>query len=113
MIKTSLDIILENLRDLRIRYVTGPGVDAQTQATCDMLDEAIKYANILYTYFSRLESLLDYIVDGLSLDANNPNSFLDYKKSFSKEKFKNNSKNTSESIEKFAFYKQKFYEIFD
>ena len=80
MIKTSLDIILENLRDLRIRYVTGPGVDAQTQGTCDMLDEAIKYANILYTYFSRLESLLEYIVDGLSLDANNPNSFLDYKK---------------------------------
>lgn len=80
MIKTSLDIILENLRGFRIRYVTGPGVDAQTQATCDMLDEAIKYANIMYTYFSRLESLLDYIVDGLSLDANNPNSFLDYKK---------------------------------
>jgi hypothetical protein len=80
MIKTSLDIILENLRELRIRYVTGPGVDAQTQGTCDMLDEAIKYANIMYTYFSRLESLLDYIVDGLSLDASNPNSFLDYKK---------------------------------
>ena len=80
MIKTSLDIILENLRGFRIRYVTGPGVDAQTQATCDRLDEAIKYANIIYTYFSRLESLLDYIVDGLSLDANNPNSFLDYKK---------------------------------
>jgi len=80
MIKTSLDIILENLRGLRIRYGPGPQVDAHTQKTCSMLDEAIKYANILYTYFSRLESLLDYIVDGFSLDARNPNSFLDYKK---------------------------------
>lgn len=80
MIKTSLDIILENLRGLRIRYVTGPGVDAQTQAVCDMLDEAIKYANIMYTYFSRLERLLDYIVNGLSLDANDYSSFLYYTK---------------------------------
>jgi len=80
MIKTSLDIILENLRDLRIRYGPGPQVDASTQKTCDMLDEAIQYANIMYTYFARLESLFYYIVEGLSDDARNPNSFLDYKK---------------------------------
>jgi hypothetical protein len=80
MIKTSLDIILENLRDFRIRYGSGPQVDASTQKTCDMLDEAIRYANIMFDYFARLESLLGYIVEGLSDDASNPNSFLDYKK---------------------------------
>ena len=35
-----------------------------------------------------------------------------YNKSFSKEKFKNNSKNTRESFEKFALYKEKFFELF-
>ena len=40
-------------------------------------------------------------------------SFLDYKESFNKEKFKNNSNSTAEAFEKFAYYKEKFYEIFD
>lgn len=35
-----------------------------------------------------------------------------YRKSFSKEKFSNNSKSTAESFEKFALYKDKFFEIF-
>jgi hypothetical protein len=35
-----------------------------------------------------------------------------YRKSFSKEKFSNNSKNTAEAFEKFALYKDKFFEIF-
>jgi hypothetical protein len=35
-----------------------------------------------------------------------------YNKSFTKEKFKNNSNNTSESFEKFALYKEKFFELF-
>jgi hypothetical protein len=35
-----------------------------------------------------------------------------YNNSFYKEKFKNNSKNTSESFEKFSLYKEKFFEIF-
>ena len=35
-----------------------------------------------------------------------------YYNSFNKEKFKNNSKSTAESFEKFAFYKEKFFEIF-
>ena len=35
-----------------------------------------------------------------------------YKQSFNKEKFKNNSKNTRESLEKFALYKEKFFELF-
>ena len=37
----------------------------------------------------------------------------DYKASFNKEKFKNNSNSTAEAFEKFAYYKEKFYEIFD
>ena len=35
-----------------------------------------------------------------------------YYDSFKKEKFKNNSKSTAESFEKFAFYKEQFFNIF-
>ena len=44
--------------------------------------------------------------------ANMSKSLSEYKNSFNKEKFSNNSKNTAESFEKFALYKQKFMEIF-
>ena len=44
--------------------------------------------------------------------ANMRKTILDYNNSFKKEKFKNNSKNTSESLEKFSLYKEKFFEIF-
>lgn len=36
-----------------------------------------------------------------------------YANSFKKEKFKNNSKDTAESFEKFKLYKEKFFEIFN
>jgi hypothetical protein len=35
-----------------------------------------------------------------------------YKKSFKNSKFKNNSANTAEALEKFSLYKAKFFEIF-
>ncbi len=35
-----------------------------------------------------------------------------YNDSFKKEKIKNNSKNTAESLEKFKFYKEQFFNIF-
>ena len=38
---------------------------------------------------------------------------LDYYKSFNKEKFKNDSKDTAEALDKFSLYKKKFFEIFD
>ena len=38
--------------------------------------------------------------------------FYKYNNSFKKEKYKNNSKSTAYSFEKFAFYKEKFFEIF-
>ena len=44
--------------------------------------------------------------------ANMQNNVFAYSKSFNKEKFKNNSKNTAESLEKFAFYKERFFDIF-
>lgn len=44
--------------------------------------------------------------------ANMRKTISDYNNSFKKEKFKNNSKNTSESLEKFSLYKEKFFEIF-
>ena len=36
----------------------------------------------------------------------------EYKESFNKPKFKNNSKNTAEAFEKFALYKEQFINIF-
>lgn len=36
----------------------------------------------------------------------------EYKDSFNGAKFKNDSKSTAESLEKFALYKEKFFEIF-
>ena len=40
------------------------------------------------------------------------NEVMKYANSFKKEKFKNNSKDTAEALEKFALYKEKFFEIF-
>ena len=40
------------------------------------------------------------------------NNLSDYKESFNKEKFKNNSKTTAEAFEKFSFYKEQFFNIF-
>jgi len=49
--------------------------------------------------------------DKLSVENMN-NNLSDYYNSFKKERFKNNSKNTAESFEKFAFYKEQFFNIF-
>jgi hypothetical protein len=43
---------------------------------------------------------------------NMKNELYKYHQSFKKEKFKNNSKNTRESFEKFGLYKEKFFELF-
>ena len=40
-------------------------------------------------------------------------TFNKYKKSFNKEKFKNNSKSMGDSLKKFSLYKKKFFEIFE
>ena len=50
--------------------------------------------------------------DRLSI-SNMQKNLSDYNDSFKKEKFKNNSKNTAEAFEKFGFYKEKFFEIFN
>jgi hypothetical protein len=39
-------------------------------------------------------------------------NFFDYVDSFKKEKFKNTSGTTTEALEKFAFFKEKFFQIF-
>jgi hypothetical protein len=49
--------------------------------------------------------------DKLSFE-NMKNELIKYNNSFRKEKFKNNSKSTAESFEKFQLYKEKFFEIF-
>jgi hypothetical protein len=80
MIKSSLDIIMDNIRALRTMYGPGPFFDAGTISVCDMLDEAIRSGTAIYNYFHRLAALADYIDDGLSSEPSNPNSFMDYKK---------------------------------
>ena len=47
-----------------------------------------------------------YTVDSLK------NGFFDYIESFQKEKFKNVTGTTDEALEKFGFFKEKFFEIF-
>jgi hypothetical protein len=80
MVRTSLDIIVQNLTELRARYGPGPfPSDVVMQNTCDMLDEAIQGATIMNEYFRRLEGVVIYINNGLT-PPNDPNSFLDYKK---------------------------------
>lgn len=44
--------------------------------------------------------------------ANFSKKLREYKDSFNSAKFKNDSKSTAESFEKFALYKEKFFEIF-
>ena len=39
-------------------------------------------------------------------------NFFDYVNSFKKDKFKNTSGTTTEALEKFDYFKEKFYEIF-
>lgn len=80
MIKSSLDIIMDNIRALRAMYGPGPFADAKTISVCDMLDEAIRCGTTMYNYFHRLAALADYIDDGLSSDPSDPNSFMGYKK---------------------------------
>ena len=81
MIRTSLDIIVENLTELRGKYGPGPFPgDVLTQNTCDMLDQAIYSSKIMNDYFKRLEYLAIYINNGLTLDEHDPESFLDYQK---------------------------------
>jgi len=52
--------------------------------------------------FSKEKDNLESITDALDK----------YKKIFNSKKFKNNSKSTAESFEKFKFYKDKFFELF-
>jgi len=63
------------------------------------------------TFEDLLKATEDMNPEKLSL-SNMKEEFYKYNNSFKKEKFKNNSKSTAESFEKFAFYKEKFFEIF-
>ena len=81
MVRTSLDIIVQNLTELRAKYGPGPfPSDVLMQNTCDMLDQAIYSSTTMHDYFRRLEYLAIYINNGLTLDQHDPESFLDYKK---------------------------------
>ena len=75
-----------SLRKLKSKK-TGTTFDDLFKATEDMDPEKISFENM-------------------------KNDLFKYNNSFKKEKFKNNSKNTAESFEKFNLYKEKFFEIF-
>ena len=70
-----------------------------------------KFSNTGTTFDDLLKQTEKMDPDKYTL-ANMRKTILDYNNSFKKEKFKNNSKNTSESLEKFSLYKEKFFEIF-
>ena len=58
MVRTSLDIIVQNLTELRAKYGPGPfPSDVLMQNTCDMLDQAIHSSTTMHDYFRRLEYL--------------------------------------------------------
>ena len=81
MIRTSLDIIIENLTELRQKYGPGPFPgDVITQNTCNMLGQAIYSSTSMNDYFKSLENIVIYIKNGLSLESRDPDSFLDFKK---------------------------------
>uniref|UniRef100_A0A6C0EYL0 Uncharacterized protein n=1 Tax=viral metagenome TaxID=1070528 RepID=A0A6C0EYL0_9ZZZZ len=70
-----------------------------------------KFSNTGTTFDDLLKQTEKMDPDKYTL-ANMRKTISDYNNSFKKEKFKNNSKNTSESLEKFSLYKEKFFEIF-
>ena len=81
MIRTSLEIIIENLTELRGKYGSGPFPgDVLTQNTCDILDQAIHGATTMCDYFKSLENIAIYIKNGFSMERRDPDSFLDFNK---------------------------------
>ena len=79
MIKTSMDIFLVSLRELRQLYGSSP--DPINQPTCDILDSAILNLEDMLDYFSNLSMLLDFIIDGFLYEANaDPDSFANHRK---------------------------------
>lgn len=63
------------------------------------------------TFDDLLKETEDMDVEKYSI-SNIKKNFFDYVKSFKKDKFKNTSGTTTEALEKFDYFKEKFYEIF-
>ena len=79
----SPEIINENLIQLRQLYGPAPLSDLKFEVTCNMLDSAIRKSTDMLEYFNELSSVLDYIFNGFSYDANtDPESFTNHKKYF-------------------------------
>ena len=69
-------------------------------------------SNTTYTFDDVLTMSEELHPEKYTID-NIKDEVMKYANSFKKEKFKNNSKDTTESLEKFKLYKEKFFEIFD
>ena len=63
------------------------------------------------TFDDLLKETEDMDVEKYSI-SNIKKNFFDYVNSFKKDKFKNTSGTTTEALEKFDYFKEKFYEIF-
>jgi hypothetical protein len=81
MIHTSLQIINKNVVELRQLYGPGPFSDPEFARTCGMLDNAAIYSKEMLDYFSMLNVLRIYILDGFLYDAaTDPDSFANFEK---------------------------------
>jgi hypothetical protein len=81
MIHTSLQIINKNVVELRQLYGPGPFSDPEFARTSGMLDNAAIYSKEMLDYFTQLDILRIYILDGFLYDAaTDPDSFANFEK---------------------------------
>ena len=83
MVKTALEVINKNVVELRSMYGPGPFSDPEYTRSCDMLDSAAVYVKEALDYFTHLDILRVYILDGFFYDTDtnpDPDAFANYPK---------------------------------
>ena len=83
MVKTALEVINKNVVELRSMYGPGPFSDPEYTRSCDMLDSAAVYVKEALDYFTQLDILRVYILDGFFYDTDtnpDPDAFANYPK---------------------------------
>ncbi len=83
IVKTALEVINKNVVELRSMYGPGPFSDPEYTRSCDMLDSAAVYVKEALDYFTQLDILRVYILDGFFYDTDtnpDPDAFTNYPK---------------------------------
>ena len=83
IVKKALEIINKNVVELRSMYGPGPFSDPEYTRSCDMLDSAAVYVKEALDYFTQLDILRVYILDGFFYDTDtnpDPDAFANYPK---------------------------------